>query len=280
VIFENKPCLRLAGVSLGGHAVLAMGAMLIEHSAWKIQTTDSWGLPAAGVLLVAAVLWSATWVWRSYLLAQAEVDLGQSLLKQMVSFVLTVAMAMVSCVAVGHLMYTQLFTWYAARYEGLTTAQISRVDAKTARVSGPIGLGSAHAFEQWFMLNEGVRVVELNSSIGLAPEGINLGKLMQRHGLDAHVEHACVGACVWALVGGQRISMSDNALVACHKPYMPILGNAHNMTRADKAVMQWLKSQNFEHDSIERCLTTPQWLPHELDFLPQGGQGCIRASSC
>lgn len=265
-MFAHKPWFSLAGVRLGGLAVLAMVAMLIEHSAWKIQTTDSWALPTAGVLLVAVVLWSATWVWQSYLFAQAEVTLGRSLLNQIISFFLTVAMAMASCLLVGHLMYTQLFTWYAARYEGLTTAQISRVDARTARISGPIGLGSAHAFEEWLMLNMGVRVVELNSSIGLAPEGINLGKVMLQHGLDAHVEHACVGACVWALVGGQRISMSDHALVACHKPYMPILGNAHNMTRADKAVMQWLKSQNFEHDSIERCLTTPQWLPNELKF--------------
>jgi protein-S-isoprenylcysteine O-methyltransferase Ste14 len=260
------PWWRLAGTSLGVFAVMALAATLIERSAWQIQSTASWTLPAAGVLLVAALLWSATWVWRSYLLAQSELDAGASLTKQIWAFGSSVLMSVVACAVVGHLMYTQLFTWYAARYEGLTAADIRWVNGHTVRISGPIGLGTAYAFEQWLLENPGVRLVEFNSSIGLAPEGIHLGKLMRKHGLDGHVERECVGACVWALLGGMRLSVNDQAVVACHKPYMPIWGAEDVKTRADKAVLLWFETVEFDLTLIERCLTVPSWHAYELSF--------------
>ena len=259
------PWWRLAGTSLGVFAVMALAATLIERSAWQIQSTASWTLPAAGVLLVAALLWSATWLWRSYLLAQSELDAGASLTKQIWAFGSSVLMSVVACVVVGHLMYTQLFTWYAARYEGLTTVHISGVDDHTVRLSGPLGLGSAQQFEQWLLQNPGLRRVMFNTAIGLAPEGVNLGKLIRQYGLDAHAERECVGACVWALLGGHRQDRGSQAIVACHKPYMPIWGGAKSMTRADRAVARWLESVSLEPVLIERCLTATPWTPYRLE---------------
>jgi len=262
-------------VALAVFAAMALLARWIDGFAWQIQTTDSMALPASGVLMVAAVVWAATWIWGSYRYAEACVEAGEALTRHIVRFGATVVLALIACVGVSQVMYTQLFTWYAARYEGLTTATLREVAALPhlmssagsdgLRISGPIGLGTAHAAEQWLQANRGVKWVELNSQEGLAPEALNLGKVISHHQLDVIVRQSCVGACVWALLGGHRRVVVDDAHVACYKPYMPIFGNAIRATAADKKLMEWGAEQSVDSVMVERCLSQAKWNQLTLD---------------
>ncbi len=262
-------------VALAMFAVMALLARWMDGFAWQIQTTDSMALPASGLLLVAAVMWAATWMWGSYRYAEACVEAGEAITHHVAGFGITVVLAVIGCVGVGQVMYTQLFTWYAARYEGLTAATLSEVSALPhilpsagsdgLRISGPIGLGTAHAVEQWLEANRGVKWVELHSEDGLAPDALNLGKVIRRYQLDVIVRQSCLGACVWALLGGHRRVVVDDANVACYKPYMPISGDVFRATAADKKLMEWGAEQSVDSVMVERCLSHAKWNSLTLD---------------
>lgn len=271
------------GVALAVFAVMALVATWIDGFAWQIQTADSLALPASGLLLVGSVVWGATWIWGSYRYAEACVESGEAVSRHVAGFGATVVLAVSACLGVSQVMYTQLFTWYAARYEGLTTATLSEVAALPhllpftgndgLRISGSIGLGTAHAVEQWLQANRGVKWVELNSQDGLAPEALNLGRVISHHQLDVIVRQSCVGACLWAMLGGHRRVVLVEAKVACYKPYMPIMGNTFSYTSADKKLLAWGAERSLDSVMIQRCLSHSKWNQLTLDssLLRNGG---------
>lgn len=256
-------------------SVMAVLAVLIDQSAWAEQTTDSWALPASGVLLVASVLGSATYVVMMYKAAQDRVEAGESVAKQVSIFAMAVVLAISGSVAIGHLMYTQLFSWYAARYEGLTAATVSLIEPAEGvyppyqgiRVTGPMGLGTAAAVRALAMQSPNVQWIELNSRDGLAPEGINLGRLLHDLKLTVMVPRECIGACIWALAGAPQLAMDEAAELACYRPYWPMVGGAQTLTRADLKVKRWLSERGLSTSSLMDCLGAPKW--EAIDLEPE-----------
>ena len=246
---------------------MAVLAVLIDQSAWAEQTTDSWALPASGVLLVASVLGSASYIVMMYKAAQDCVEAGESVAKQVSIFAMAVVLAISGSVAIGHLMYTQLFSWYAARYEGLTAATVSLIEPAEGvyppyqgiRVTGPMGLGTAAAVRALAMQAPNVQWIELNSRDGLAPEGINLGRLLHDFKLTVMVPRECIGACIWALAGAPQLAMDEAAELACYRPYWPMVGGAQTLTRADLKVKRWLSERGLSTSSLMDCLGAPKW---------------------
>jgi hypothetical protein len=273
LILRAPSGLRITFKALLTFSVMVVLALLIDQSAWAEQTSDSWALPASGVLLVASVLGSATYVFLMYKAAQDCVEAGESVAKQLSIFAMAVVLAISGSVTIGNLMYTQLFSWYAARYEGLTAATVSLVEPAQAvsppyqgiRVTGPMGLGTAAAVRALAMQSPNVQWIELNSHDGLAPEGINLGRLLHELKLTVMVPRECVGACIWALAGAPQLAIDETAELACYRPYWPMVGGGQTLTRADLKVKRWLSERGLSTSSLLDCLGAPKWEAIVLD---------------
>lgn len=254
-------------VGLMGAAALALAAGAVAQVTWSVGPHYALWLQAAGTLMLATGFWSASWIWLAFTLAERRVMQGMSLPRGILAFAAQCAAALAFALAIGHLLHPLLHAWYAHAFGPLPAAEWRLLPERNPDGSdvlelyGPLGLGTTARLQAALAAHTGVRTVQIDSAGGLAPEALGVARLIEAHGLDTAVERRCEGVCVVVLAAGARRLATPQAVLRCHKPYMPILGGAATLTAADQRLRQWLVDRGVDPALALACHQRPAWQP-------------------
>ena len=256
---------RTLAIGLTGGLLLGMAALGVAQITWAVGPWYPVWLRVAGALMVATGFWSASWVWIAFLNAERRVREGLSLPRGIAGFATNCLVALIVPLLIGHQLHGMLYAWHAHHFTPTPTAELRLLPERNPDGSdvlelyGPMGIGTTHKLQHWLAQYPWVRTLQLDSPGGLAPEAIGVAQLIQQHQLDTAVVSRCEGACIVALAAGSRRLASPQAILRCHKPYMPVVGGAHTLTATDRHLLRWLTAQGVDPQLAQHCFQRPAW---------------------
>jgi len=253
------------------------------HHAVSSNAGVAFMVALAWFLLFHVVLygWQVFGAWRAAERAMLDYRPGLWVRGAQVTILLSVFGVLSQALEVVHLGYARVAPPVSYEGEPAYALELSR-DGSVVYLSGGIDFGLTRDLALLLEANPGIAAIDFDSEGGLVAEARGVARLIERHGLDTHVEKRCHSACTLAYFGGTTRSLGPGARLGFHayrlaSPYLPMFMDPEAEMQRDLAVSAGRGIAPGFLDRVSRTPSSEMWFPSVDELLQAGVAHRVRA---